>query len=307
MQSNNDAVTRKTKVTIITEDYLLQGFNNMDKVTDKMYENSDVFYNGYHKNKDCNRLQRNVLQDTYVSMEGCICSDRLSNGTYENVDAFCNVCHGYKHNDSKRLYSDLSQDIYVPIEDGYNFMNRLASCTYENGDGSCNTYNHHKDNHSKKLPRNVSVDSYVSMHSFSRYPEESSIESPSQTPAPLAPTDTNKPIEYITGENNIYKKVIVEKIKNFAKKKECQIKTKKSTNKKELRPLSEGFNQILSRETDAEDTKRCYSAIYDVPTPRPILPTKIHHNKESVFRSRSNACVSQNIRTYLKESKSAGI
>ena len=232
----------------------------MEKFADDIFENSDVFYNRYCKDKDCNRLQRNVSHDIYVPMENCTYSDRLANGTYENVDTFCNACRAYENNNSKRLYSDLSQDIYVPIEICYSFMDRLATCTYENGDVSCNIYNH-----------------------------------------------TNKPIENITGENEIYKKEIVKKIKNIVKKKECQIKTEKSTNKKQLRPLSEGFNQTLFLETDAEDTKRCYSEIYDVPNTRPILPTKIQQNKESVFCSRSYACVSQNIRTYLKETKSAGI
>ena len=279
----------------------------MDKFADETYENSDTFYNGYCKDKDCNIFQRNVSQDIYVPMEGHVCSDRLANDTYENDDVFCNARHAYKHNDPKRLYNDLSHDIYVPIEVGYNFMKKLASDTYENGDVFCNLFNHHKDNHYKDLQRNVSEDTYVPMDSFSRCLDENSIENPSQTLAPLVPTDTNIPNVYITGENNIYKKEIVNKIKNFAKKEECRIETKKSTNRKQLRPLSKGFNQIISLEPDPQDTKRCYSEIYDVPNTRPILPTKIKRNKESAFRSRSNACVSENIRTYLKETKSDGI
>ena len=118
--------------------------------------------------------------------------------------------------------------------------------------------------------------------------------------ASLTPTDTNKTI---TVENNIYRKKCVKKIKNFAKKEECLTKFKNQKNKKQLRPLSEGWNQILILESDPEDTKRCYSGILDVRNTRPTLLTKMDGNKKSVFRSRSNACVSQNI----KEIKSAGI
>lgn len=35
-------------------------------------------------------------------MGGHTCLDRLANGRYENHDGFCNVCHVYKHNGSKR-------------------------------------------------------------------------------------------------------------------------------------------------------------------------------------------------------------
>ena len=44
-------------------------------------------------------------------MEGQICSGRLANGTYENYDVLCHICHAYKHNDYKKLHSTLSQDI----------------------------------------------------------------------------------------------------------------------------------------------------------------------------------------------------
>lgn len=68
-------------------------------------------------------------------MGGHTCLDRLANGRYENHDGFCNVCHVYKHNGSKRLHSNLSQDIFVPLDVFYNFMSRLAAKgTYENGD-----------------------------------------------------------------------------------------------------------------------------------------------------------------------------
>ena len=75
--------------------------------------NSGIFYNGYHlqKVKDCNRFQRNASQDIYVPMEGQICSGRLANGTYENYDVLCHICHAYKRNDYKKLHSTLSQDI----------------------------------------------------------------------------------------------------------------------------------------------------------------------------------------------------
>ena len=279
----------------------------MDKFAGETYVKSDASYDGYYKNKDCNRSQIKVSQDVYVPMEGHIYSDRLENGTYENDDVFCNACYAYRHDDFKRLYSDLSQDIYVPIEVAYNFMNRLSYGTYGNGNVFSITCSHHKDNHCEGLQRNMSEDAYVSLDACSSYLDENSIENLSQTLVPLVPTDTKKPIEYITGENNIYKKKLATKIKNFAKKEPFRIKTKKPTNKKQFRPLSEGFNQILSLNPDPEDAKRCYSEIYDVPNTRPMLPNKIEQNKESAFRSRSNACVSQNLRTYLKETKSAGI
>ena len=82
---------------------------------------------------------------------------------------------------------------------------------------------------------------------------------------------------------------------------------KNPINKKQPRPLSEGFDQILSMEPDPESTKRRYCEIYDVPDTRPIFPPKMQRNRESVFRSRSNACVSQNMRACLKETKSADI
>ena len=316
----------------------------MDKFADERYVNGDVFYNGcrIQKDKDCkklqrnvsqdiyvpmeghifldrlqrnvsqdiyvpmeghiflDRLQRNVSQDIYVPMEGHIFLDRLANFKYENDDVLCDVCH----NDSKKLHSDLSQDIYVPIEVAYNFMNRLANDTYGNGDVNSNICHLQKDNDCKGLQRNVSEDAYVSMNSSNVCFDENSIENPSQMLAPLAPTDIVKPIKV---QNNIYRKKAVKKIKNFAKNEDCQIKIKNQTNRNQIRPLSERFNQIPSLESEPEDTKRCYSEIYDVPNTRPILPPKIKRNKEPVFRSRSNACVSQNIRTYLKETKSAGI
>ena len=145
------------------------------------------------------------------------------------------------------------------------------------------------------------------MDACSSFLDENSIENLSQTLIPLVPTDTKKPIEYITGESNIYKKKLATKIKNFAKIEAFRIKTKKPTNKKQFRPLPEGFNQILSLEPDPKNAKRCYSEIYDVPNTRPMPPVKIEQNKESAFRSRSDACVSQNVMTYLKETKSAGI
>ena len=49
-------------------------------------------------------------------MKGHVFLDRLTNGRYENNDVFCNVCHVYKHNVSKRLHNNLSQNIYVPID-----------------------------------------------------------------------------------------------------------------------------------------------------------------------------------------------
>ena len=269
------------------------------------------------KDRICSGLQRKVSQDIYVPMAGHICLDRLANGRYKNHDAFCNICHVYKHNGSKRLHSNLSQDIFVPLDIFYNFMSRLAAKgTYENGDVFCYIYNLQKDNDCERLQRNVSEDVYVSMDSFNGCFDKNSIENPSQIVAPVAPTDTNKPIEYIRVKNNIYKKEIVKKRKNFAKKEECQIEIKKPTNNEKLRPLLEGFNQILSLESDPKDTKIRYTEIYDVPnSPRPRLPietqrykeSETQRYKESVFRLRSNACLSQNKKTYLKEAKSACI
>ena len=109
----------------------------MDKFAGETYVKSDASYDGYYKNKNCNRSQIKVSQDVYVPMEGHIYSDRLENGTYENDGVFCNACYAYRHDDFKRLYSDLSQDIYVPIEIAYNFMNRLSYGTYENGNVFC--------------------------------------------------------------------------------------------------------------------------------------------------------------------------
>ena len=298
MQSYNDAITPKLGKQKLLVEIILQDFNKMNKFADETYGNSDAFYNGYFKDEDCNRLQRNVSQH-YVPMEGHVFSDRLPNDTDENGNVFCNARHAYKHNDPKRLCNDLSNDIYDPVEVGYNFMNRLASDTYENG----NIYNPHKDNYYKELKRKVSEDAYVSMDSFSRCLDENSIQNPSQTLAPLAPPDTNIPIVYITGENSVYKKEIVKKNKEICVKE--RMSNKNPINKKQPRPLSEGFDQILSLEPDPESTKMSYSEIYDVPNTRAILPPKMQRNKESVFRSRSNACVSQNMRTYLKETKSA--
>ena len=241
-------------------------------------------------------------------MGGHTCLDRLANGRYENHDGFCNVCHVYKHNGSKRLHSNLSQDIFVPLDVFYNFMSRLAAKgTYENGDVFFYIYNLQKDNDCKILQRNVSEDVYVPMDSFNECFDENSKENPSQMLAPLAPTDTKKPIEYIRVKNTIYKKEIVKKRKNFAKQqKECQIRIKKPTNNEKLRPLPEKFNQLLSLESDSKDTEIRYSEIYDVTnSPRPRLPIETQHYKESVFRLRSNACVSQNKSTYLKEANSA--
>lgn len=184
MQSYNDAITPKLGKQKLLAEIILQSFNNMDT-----FANSDAVYNGHFKDEDCNRLQRNVSQH-YVPMEGHVFSDRLANDADENANVFCNARHAYKYNDHKRLYNDLSHDIYVPIEVGYNFMNRMASDTYENG----NIYNPHKDNYYKELKCKVSEDAYVPMDSFSRCLDENSIENPSQTLAPLAPADTNIPI-----------------------------------------------------------------------------------------------------------------
>ena len=52
----------------------------------------------------------------------------------------------------------------------------------------------------------MSENIYVSIGSFNWCFDENSRESPSQMLAPPAPTDTSKPIEYITVKNNIYKK-----------------------------------------------------------------------------------------------------
>ena len=281
----------------------------MDKFANKIYAKSDAFFKRYQIQKDkiCSGLQGKMSQDKYVPMEGHICLERLENGRYENHDVFCNVCHVYKHNGSKRLRSDLSQDIFVPLDVFYIFMSRLAAKgTYENGDVFCYIYNLEKDNDCKRQQRNVSEDVYVSTDSFNRCFDENSINNPSQMLAPLVPTDTNKPIEYIRVKSNIYQKEIVKKRKNFAKKEECQIKIKKPTHNEKLRPLSEGFNQILSLESSPKNTRIRYSEIYDVPnSPPPTIPIETQHYKEFIFRLRSNACVSQNKRTYLKEAKSA--
>ena len=116
--------------------------------------------------------------------------------------------------------------------------------------------------------------------------------------ASLSLTDTNKSIEYIRVKNNIDKKEIVKKRKNFAKKKECQIKIKKPAYDEKLKPM----------ESSPRNTKIRYSEIYDVLiSPRPRVPIETQRYEKSVFRLRSNACVSQNKRTYLKEAKSARI
>ena len=235
-------------------------------------------------------------------MEGHICLDTLTNGRYENHDVFCNACHVYKHDGSKRLHSNLSQHIFVPLDVFYNFMSRLAAkSTYENGDVFWYKHNLQKDNDYKRRQRNLSKDAYVS---FSRCFAENSMKNSSQMLAPLVPTDTNKPIEYIRVKSNIYQKEIVKKRKNFAKKKECQMKIKKPTHNEKLRPPLEGFNQILSLESSPRNTKIRYNEIYDAPnSPPPRIPIEAQHYKEFIFRLRSNACVSQNKRTYLKEAK----
>ena len=282
----------------------------MDKMTDGRYVNSDVFYNGdcIQKGNNRNRLQRNVSQDVYGPMDGDNCSDKSANGTYVNDDVFCDVCHVQNDNDCKGLKNNLSHDTYVPIEVGYNFMKRLGNGTYENSDAFCNKYHLQKDNDCKELQGNLSKNVYMSMDSINGCVNANSIKNPSKILPPLVSTYTKKPTEYITIENNIYQKEIVKKIKNYSRKEENQVEIKKSTNKKQLRPLSAGFNQILSLESDPKDTKKRYSEIYDVPnSPRPRLPIKTQCNKKSAFRLRSNACVSENKRTYLKETKSADV
>ena len=276
----------------------------MDRFANKSYVKSDVFLkrSQIQEDKICSGLQGKVSEDIYVPMEGHICLNRLTNGRYENHDVFCNACHVYKHDGSKRLHSNLSQDIFVPLDVFYNFMSRLAAkSTYENGDVFWYKHNPQKDNDYKRRQRNVSKDAYVS---FSRCFDENFMENSSQMLAPLVPTGTNKPVEYIRVKHNIYDKEIVKKRKNFAKKKECQIKIKKPTHNEKLRPLSEGLNQILSLESSPRNTKIRYNEIYDVPnSPRPRIPIETQRYKGSVFRLRSNACVSQNKRTYLKEAK----
>ena len=126
-------------------------------------------------------LFKKMSQDIYVPMGGHTCLDRLANDRYENHDAFCNACHVYKHNGSKRLHSDLSQDIFVPLDVFYNFMSRLAAKdTYENGDVFFYIYYLQKDNDCKVLQRNVSEDVYVPMDSFNECFDENSKENPSQ-------------------------------------------------------------------------------------------------------------------------------
>ena len=282
----------------------------MDKLTDERYVNSDIFCDGdfIQKGNDRNRLQKNVSQDVHVPMDGGNCSDKLVNGTYVNDDVLCNVCHVRNNNDWKRLKNDLSQDTYVPIEVGYNFMNRSANGTYENSDTFCDKYLLQKDKDYEGLQRNLSKDVYVSMVPLDGSANGNSIKNPTQMLPPLVSTESKKPIDYITIENNIYQEEIVKKMKNYSRKDENKAEIEKSTNKKQLRSLSTGFKKIPSLRSDPKDAKKRYSEIYDVPSsPRPRLPTKTQRNKESVFRSRSNACVSQNKRTYLKETKSADV
>ena len=281
----------------------------MDKLADGRYVNSDVFCDRdcIQKGNDCNRLQRNVSQDVYVPMDGDNCSNKLANGTYVNDDVFCHPCHVQNDNDCKRFQKHLSEDTYVPIEVGYNFVSRLANKTYENGDAFSYIYHLQKDNDCRGLQKNLSQGEYVPMDSIINCRNENSVKNTPQMLPPLVSTDTDEPSEYITINNNIYQKEIVKKIKSYSKREENQAKINKATNKKQLRPLSEGFNEIPPLKSDLRGTKKCYSE-YDVPnSPRPKLPLRTQRNGEPVFRSRSNACVSQNRRTYLKETKSADV
>ena len=72
--------------------------------------------------------------------------------------------------------------------------------------------------------------------------------------------------------------------RNFAEKEECQMKINKPKNKMQLRPLSEGFNEIFSLESSLKDTRKRNSEIFDVPnSPRPRPTIKTEHNKKNPY------------------------
>ena len=72
--------------------------------------------------------------------------------------------------------------------------------------------------------------------------------------------------------------------RNFEEKEECQMKINKPKNKMQLRPLTEGFNEMLSLESNLKDTRKRNSEIYDMPnSSRPRLTIKTERNKKNPY------------------------
>ena len=140
-------------------------------------------------------------------------------------------------------------------------------------------------NNNATLQNNNLEDSYIRMNPSNSYIDHNSIKNSLQRLSTAISTKKSKSIKNDEDENSINCQEIVKKRKNHAKKDEYQLQVTTSTEKLKFCLSQEDLTKILSSE--------------------PVTETQ--PQKKPLFRTRSNACIAQNKKMYLKKFNSANI
>lgn len=180
---------------------------------------------------------------------------------------------------------------------------------YEIVDICCNAYREQKGNW-KQNERNLSQNRYVSMDTLL---DKNHIKNSTQRSVPVDLVGNNKTIEKSTIEIKTKKKKPIKTPNKSGEICVYPVHATPASRKIQFNLLMDELNHAFSKNFITQKTKdiksqvmkRDCGGLYCVPNNRPAFPTEIQDKKEFAFRSRSNACVSQNKKTYLKETKYA--
>ena len=149
----------------------------------------------------------------------------------------------------------------------------------------CKGCNENETNINAAFQKNNLEDDYICMNPYNGYIDHNSIKSYSHRLSAALSIEKSKSTNNDGNANDIICQEIVKKRKNYTKQDEYQVQVTTSTEKLQLSLSQEDLTKILS--------------------PEPVIETQ--PQKKSLFRTRSNACIAQNKKTYLKKLNSANI
>ena len=178
---------------------------------------------------------------------------------------------------------------------------------YEIVDICCNAYREQKSNWSEN-ERNLPLGRRVFMDTLL---DKKQIKNLTQRPVPVDSAGNNKSIEKSTIGIKAKKTEPIKTINKSGKMGLYPVHVTPASRKIQFNLLMDELNHAFCENYITQKTrnikpqliKKDCNELYCVPNNQPAFPTEIQDKKEFTFRSRSNACISQNKKMYLKEIK----
>ena len=186
-------------------------------------------------------------------------------------------------------------------------MDSEAYGAYEIVDICCNAYREQKGNWSENerdLPQGRRVFMDTSL-------DKNHIKNLTQRSVPVDSAGNNKIIEKSTIGIKSKKTGPIKTMNKSGKMGVHPIHVAPASRKIQFNLLMDELNHVFSENDITQKTryikpqiiKKDFRELYCVPNSRPAFPTEIQDKKEFGFRSRSNACISQNKKMYLNKIK----